>query len=148
MRLGISNEWLLEEMAFDSGLESLEAKTTGTSPFGSLFLFVFFFVLTVLPAPNASIESERPTAVIVRWEPPIRNLPDGILLGYYLFLRDLNTTTVTGPTATNASLPYSDCIQVAAFTIEGSGNFTECLSVQRRRLILFISRKKSITDNK
>ena len=102
----------------------------------------------MLPAPNASIESQGPSAVIIQWEPPLRDLSDGILLGYYLFLRDRNTTTVTGPTATNASLPYSDCIQVAAFTIEGSGNFTECLSVRRRRLTLFISRKKSITDNK
>ena len=145
MRLGISNELLLEEMAFDSGLESLD---NWYNTIWFPFYFRFFFFFTVLPAPNASIESEGSSAVIVRWEPPIRNLPDGILLGYYLFLRDLNTTTVTGPTATNASLPYSDCIQVAAFTIEGSGNFTECLSVQRRRLILFISRKKSITDNK
>ena len=94
---------------------------------------MFFFVdVIVLPPPKALAYQDFSSIVTVQWQ-SLEGLPNGLLQGYVVFLPDANTTIFSATCMTNITGIFTGCIQVAAFTREGLGNKTECLSILNRK---------------
>lgn len=95
---------------------------------------MFFFVdVIVLPPPIALAYQDFSSSIVtVQWQ-SLEGLPKGLLQGYVVLLPDANTTIFAASCMTNITGIFAGCIQVAAFTREGLGNKTECLSILNRK---------------